>query len=148
MTDTNELIDVCTDLIRLVEGVGCKDWRDQNGQRFKDTNEWVRAYVAINNAREESREKPTPPADAALADALEHAGTRAEFHPDSEIAVLCRKAAAALRARAVPEGFALVPVTPSVEMIDAGFWAQCEATRESIKDMWAAMLAASKGEKP
>lgn len=45
---------------------------------------------------------PTPPADAALADALEHAGTRAEFHPDSEIAVLCRKAAAALRARAVP----------------------------------------------
>lgn len=41
---------------------------------------------------------------AKMADALEHAGTRAEFHPDSEIAVLCRKAAAALRARAVPEG--------------------------------------------
>lgn len=71
MADTNELIDVCTDLIRLVEGVGCKDWRDQNGQRFKDTNEWVRAYVAINNARKESREQAVHPADAALADEVQ-----------------------------------------------------------------------------
>ena len=115
MADTNELIDVCTDLIRLVEGVGCKDWRDQNGQRFKDTNEWVRAYVAINNARKESREQATPPADAALADLIAHMEHGAKLvdaigalcrdgSPERNAADAIRKAAAALRARAVPEG--------------------------------------------
>lgn len=55
MSDASELLAVCADLIRLIEGVGCRDWRDQNGQRIKDTNEWVRAYVAINKAIAEER---------------------------------------------------------------------------------------------
>lgn len=111
MADTNELIDVCTDLIRLVEGVGCKDWRDQNGQRFKDTNEWVRAYVAINNARKESREQAIHPADAALADdaLCESLIEASDMRWNGDVYVgdgsdLMSLVRAALRARAVPEG--------------------------------------------
>lgn len=86
----------------------------------------------------------TPPADAALADELWQWAGDADVSDRKAFMACIEKCCAALRARAVPEGFALVPVTPSVEMIDAGFWAQCEAARESIKDMWPAMLAASK----
>ena len=122
MADTNELIDVCTDLIRLVEGVGCKDWRDQNGQRFKDTNEWVRAYVAINNARKESREQAIHPADAALADdaiielVTDYAQSKVraescQYHYESkeydkEASETLEQIRAALRARAVPDDVA------------------------------------------
>lgn len=31
-------------LVRIVEEVGCKDWRDEHNRRFKDTPEWVQAY--------------------------------------------------------------------------------------------------------
>lgn len=87
----------------------------------------------------------TPPADAALADELDEDADALQMMAITAIPTRIRNAAAALRARgAVAEGFVMVPVTPSVEMLEAGFWAQCEATRESIKDMWAAMLAASK----
>ena len=109
MADKNELIDVCTDLIRLVEGVGCKDWRDQNGRRFKDTIEWARAYVAINNAREESREQATPPADAALADVLRLIDEQFGHAADVGATYIAftqeetKRIAAALRARAVPD---------------------------------------------
>jgi len=47
-----ELMGVCQGMINIVERVGCKDWRDENGKRVKDTPEWVSFYVAVHNAAE------------------------------------------------------------------------------------------------
>ena len=163
MADTNELIDVCTDLIRLVEGVGCKDWRDQNGQRFKDTNEWVRAYVAINNARKESREQAIHPADAALADdaiielVTDYAQSKVraescQYHYESkeydkEASETLEQIRAALRARAVPDDALdlLRKVAQSDVMSDRSgvMFVHLAIDRDVIDDI-NAMLAASK----
>lgn len=37
-------------LINLVEGLPAHDWRNQHGQRIKDTPEWVKFYCAVKNA--------------------------------------------------------------------------------------------------
>ena len=44
---SDELIEACDDLNYIVEGLGMKNWRDENGIRLKDTPEWVRFYVAL-----------------------------------------------------------------------------------------------------
>lgn len=61
--------------------------------RFEPFDDLLGLLSQIDNMVCGWKEHPAAQAEAKVADALEHAGTRAEFHPDSEIAVLCRKAA-------------------------------------------------------
>lgn len=49
--NNHELLEACEGLMRIVEEVGCRDWRDQGGIRFKDRREWVAFYVAVAKAR-------------------------------------------------------------------------------------------------
>ena len=85
----------------------------------------------------------TPPADAALADALEAASNRCH---GQDVAAL-RKAAAALRARpqAVAEGFVMVLVEPTGEMLAAGAYLAGQRNYEDseIRNIYQDMLAAS-----
>lgn len=53
--EVRELIDSAEDLIEIVEGVRCQEWRSRNGfgDKLKDTKEWCAFYVALNNALRE-----------------------------------------------------------------------------------------------
>ena len=93
----------------------------------------------------------TPPADAAMADALEAASNRCHVQ---DVAAL-RKASAALRARpqAVAEGFVLVPAEPTEAMLSVAVdnWSGYEEESgrfytpldSDIRILWNVMLAAS-----
>ena len=94
----------------------------------------------------------TTPADAALADELDRCLRNAyehiqrEAYNDALSSILeAQEHAAALRARAVPEGYALVPLQPTTDMILAGFRAipSDDPTKNLITRVWPAMLAAS-----
>lgn len=54
-----EIRDAVTGLIlashrlnEIVEGVRCSRWADENQRRLKDTDEWVRFYVALQRAKD------------------------------------------------------------------------------------------------
>ena len=85
----------------------------------------------------------TPPADAALADELceaAHQYTCSERHES-----LFLRAAAALRARAVPDGFVLVPKEPTEHMVDVGCTVvDGKTTYYETACIYRAMLVASK----
>lgn len=95
----------------------------------------------------ENRLPPTPPADAALADdaLCESLIEASDMRWNGDVYVgdgsdLMSLVRAGLRARAVPDGFVMVPVEPTDEMLVAGF----RAWGENVHGVWTAMLAASK----
>lgn len=47
---SNELLQRCEAMIRLVEGFPAHEWRSASGQRIKDTDDWVKFYVTTNDA--------------------------------------------------------------------------------------------------
>jgi hypothetical protein len=49
-SEGDALTDAATALVALIEGPGCLRWEDGRGFRIKDTDEWVRFYVAAKNA--------------------------------------------------------------------------------------------------
>ena len=51
---------------RIVEEAGCRDWRDEIGYRFKDTPEWITAYLALAHSPADSPK--VEPVDRAGAD--------------------------------------------------------------------------------
>jgi hypothetical protein len=56
--EIRKLIDSAEDLLEIVEGVRCQDWRARGGSfglgpRFKDTPEWVTFYVALKRVLRE-----------------------------------------------------------------------------------------------
>jgi hypothetical protein len=52
--EVRELIDSAEDLMQIVEGVRCQEWRSAStDMRLKDTMEWVKFYVAVKNVLRE-----------------------------------------------------------------------------------------------
>lgn len=45
-----DLLDRCSDLVRLVEGPLCERWQSIDGCRLKDTSEWVAFYNTVKDA--------------------------------------------------------------------------------------------------
>tara|TARA_R110000772_G_C13310276_1_gene440168 strand:+ start:17533 stop:17709 length:177 start_codon:yes stop_codon:yes gene_type:complete len=55
----SELVRTSNNLKNLVEGPDWLDWRDKNGRRLKDTNEWCQFYVALNDKPDVQKKGPS-----------------------------------------------------------------------------------------
>lgn len=57
-----ELAAALDGLVDIVERVGCGDWRNERGQRLKDTKQWVVAYLAATKKAQPAAPVPAQPA--------------------------------------------------------------------------------------
>ena len=153
MDDTNEKL--------RIDVVTVRDYaRDNmNDMRCDDYVAMMQVCAALTDALNAA----TPPADAALADRLCELSAMFLVHDGFSDAMnnllheSIRRAADALRARAVPDGFVMVPVDPTADMFVVGgevffdqaktygITASTEQDQNCAASIYRAMLADSKG---